>query len=252
LLCFSGLLFYLVISGQIGMYINPRFTVLSELAAVVLLLMSAVQFFNWRNSCHVHNQAPHKLVYVIFIIPLALALLLPDVALDANVASNRGLNFNSGNSTSAPLGSGALAQVSGESTDPGESTGQMADHTGISVSGPILVTADNYVRVIDAISQTPENYAGREIDMLGFVIRDRDLAPQEFGLIRFVITCCTADASPGGLIMKTRNVVDYKDGTWINVRGVIEVDNYDQQVVPVVETTSIELAAQPSDPYVYP
>ena len=109
LLCFSSLLFYLVIGGQIRMYINPRFTVLSELAAVVLLSMSAVQFFNWRSSCHVHDhKAPHKLVYVIFVIPLALFLLLPDAALNASVASNRGLNFNSGNSASAgrPLGAG--------------------------------------------------------------------------------------------------------------------------------------------------
>ena len=105
LLCFSILLFYLVISGQIRMYINPRFTVLSELAAVVLLSMFAVQFFNWRSSSHVDDHhALHKLVYVIFIIPLALALLLPDAALDASVASNRGLNFNSGNLTSAQPG----------------------------------------------------------------------------------------------------------------------------------------------------
>ena len=114
------------------------------------------------------------------------------------------------------------------------------------------MTADNFVRVVDAISQSPEDYAGREIDMLGFIIRDKDLAPQEVGLIRFIITCCTADASPGGFILKSRDAVDYKDGTWVNIRGVIEVNNYDQQVVPVIEATSIERAAKPSDPYVYP
>ena len=253
LLCFSILLFYLVISGQIRMYINPRFIVLSELAAVVLLSMFAVQFFNWRSSSHVDDHhAPHKLVYVIFIIPLALALLLPDAALDASVASNRGLNFNSGNLTSAQPGSGALPQAFVNGVNPGGSAGRQADITGVGNSGPIQVTADNFVRVVDVIGQSPEDYAGREIDMLGFVIRNKDFAPQEFGLIRFIITCCTADASPGGFILKSKDAVDYKDGTWINIRGVIEVDNYDQQVVPVIEATSIERAAQPSDPYVYP
>jgi len=253
LLCFSILLFYLVISGQIQMYINPRFTVLSELAAVALLSMFAVQFFNSRNSFHVYDHhAPHKLVYVIFIIPLALFLLLPNAALDASVASNRGFNFNSGNLTSAPPGSGALARASAKSADLGESAGQQTDNTGVSKSGPIQVTADNFVRVVDAIGQSPEDYAGREIEMLGFVIRNKDFAPQEFGLIRFIITCCTADASPGGFILKSKDAVDYKDGTWINIRGVIEVDDYDQQVVPVIEATFIERAAQPSDPYVYP
>jgi putative membrane protein len=249
LLCFSILLFYLVISGQIRMYINPRFTILSELAAVALFLMSAVQFFNMRNNDH---RPPYQLAYVIFIIPLALALLLPDVALDASVASNRGFNFNSGNSASAPPGSGALAQAPAGSADPGESAGLLPDNPGIGESEPIRVTADNYVRVIDAISQAPEDYAGRKIEMLGFIIRDKDLAPREFGLIRFIITCCTADASPEGFILKSKDALGYKDGTWINIRGVLEVDDFDQQVVPVIEATSVELAAEPADPYVYP
>ncbi len=247
LLCFGSLLFYLVISGQLRIYINPRFTILTELAAAALFSMFVVQLFYSRSRQPDDHNAPRMWVYVIFIVPLALAVLLPGAVLDASVASSRGLSFNGGNLASAPL-----SQAFASGIDPGGSAGQQANDAGVSKSGTIQVTPDNFVRMVDAIGQSPEDYAGREIDMLGFVIRNKDFAPQEFGLIRFIITCCTADASPVGFILKSKDAVDYKDGTWINIQGVIEVDNYDQQVVPVIEATSIERAAQPSDPYVYP
>lgn len=249
LLCFSILLFYLVVSGQIRMYINPRFTVLTELAAAALLSMFAVQLF-YSHSCHPHDHKTPMWVYVIFIVPLFLAVLLPNAVLDDSVASSRGLSFSSANSASAPLGSGALAQAD-NGISQGGSTGQ-ANDVSASKSGLIQVTPDNFVRVVDAIDQSPENYAGREIEMLGFVIRNKDFAPQEFGLIRFIITCCTADASPEGFILESKDAADYKDGVWISIRGMIRVDDYDQQVVPVIEASSIERVIQPSDPYVYP
>jgi putative membrane protein len=251
LLCFSILLFYLVVSGQIRMYINPRFTVLTELAAVALLLMFAVQLF-YSHSCHPHDHKTPMWVYVIFIVPLSLAVLLPNAVLDASVASSRGLSFSSANSASAPLGSGTPAQALASGIDQGGSTGRQANDASVSTSGSIQVTPDNFVRVVDAIDQSPEDYAGREIEMLGFVMRNKDFAPQEFGLIRFIITCCTADASPEGFILESKDAADYKDGVWISIRGMIRVDDYDQQVVPVIEVSSIERVVQPSDPYVYP
>jgi putative membrane protein len=252
LLGFSILLCCLVASGQIRIYINPRFVVLSELAAAALFLMSAVQLLYANGGCHADDhRSPWMGVYLIFIVPLALAVLLPKAVLDASVASNRGLDFNSGYSSAAPAGSGALTAGYGNGAGPGF-PGQQTDNTGISISGPIFVTDGNFVRVVSAIEQSPEDYAGREIDMLGFVLKDKSLAPQEFGLIRFIITCCTADAMPGGLILESKDAAGYQDGAWIHTRGVIRVDNYDHQLVPVVETTDIVRAAEPADPYVYP
>ena len=252
LLGFSILLFYLVISGQIRMYINPRFAILDAIAAAALFLMFAVQLFYTHRRDHAdnhcdHKDAPRPWVYVIFIIPLALAALLPNAVLGASVAYNRGLNFDN-----AQPGSGVLVQADANGIDPSGSGSQQTDNSGISKSGLINVTDDNFVRAVSAITQSPGLYTGREISMLGFVIRAKDFAPQEFGLTRFIITCCTADAMPGGFILESKEAVDYKDGTWINIRGVMKVDNYDQQVVPVIEVTSIELATQPPDPYVYP
>ncbi len=235
LLGFSFLQFYLVISGRIRMYINPHFAILNEITAVVLLAMFAVQLFYSRNTSSLKWGA------VIFIVPLALAFLLPDAALDARAAANRGLNFNSSINSAQP-GSGEQVPVSANGTD----------NTGISKSGTIQVTTDNFVRVVDALDQSPESYTGREIDMLGFVMREQDLAPHEFGLIRFIIAHCTADATPGGLIAESKDVANYKDGTWIDIQGAIGLDSYDQQVVPVIEATSVRRAAQPQDPYVYP
>lgn len=252
LFCFSILLFYLGASGQIRIYINPRFTVLTELAAAALLAMFAAQLF-YAHGTHPHDHG-HQTpiwVYFIFIVPLFLAVLFPDAVLDANVASSRGLSFDSANSASAPLRSGALTQTFANGVNQGGSAGQSHDASA-SESGLIQVTPGNFVRVVDTIDQSPEDYTGREIEMLGFVMRNKDFDPQEFGLIRFIITCCTADASPDGFILESRDAVDYRDGTWISIRGVIRVDDYDQQVVPVIEASSIARVAQPSDPYVYP
>jgi len=161
------------------------------------------------------------------------------------------LSLDSANSVSAPLGSGALTRTLPNGINQGGAAGQ-ADDAGTSKSGLIQVTPDNFVRVVDAIDQSPEDYTGRELEMMGFVMRNKDFDPQEFGLIRFIITCCTADASPEGFILESKEASDYKDGTWISIRGTIRVDDYDQQVVPVIETSSIKQVTQPSDPYVYP
>jgi putative membrane protein len=229
LLGFSVFLFYLSFSGQIRMFINPRFAVLNEITAVILLAMFAVQICAPWTGDGDHGHQPRRWVYAIFTVPLALAVLLPGTVLGTGVAANRGLNLNGG--------SGIPDQ---------------ANVTGISQSGPIQVTADNFVRVVDALGQSPESYAGRKIDMLGFVMRQQDLTSREFGLIRFVISHCTADAIPGGLIVESGDTGAFRDGTWIEVEGVIRLGNYEQQVVPVIEATSIKRDDQPQDPYVYP
>ncbi len=255
LLGFSILLFSLAASGRIRLYINPRFTILSELASAALFLMFIVQVFH-THAAHAHehccHDAPQKWVYAVFILPLALAMVFPGAVLDASMAANRGLNLNSGKPAvagPAPVAPGAV-QASANAAGPEGSADDQSD--GINESGLIRVTEANFVRVATSLNQSPGRYEGRQIDMLGLVMRNKDFAPEEFGLIRFVITCCSADASPGGFICKSKDADNYKDGAWLSIRGTIRTGTYNQQVFPVIEIASVKRAVQPPDPYVYP
>lgn len=79
-------------SNKIIFYINPRFVRLTEAAAVLMFLMFLVQA---ANSCrristvhsHCHfGQGKIKLAFLPFVVTLLMAFLLPNNALDANLA----------------------------------------------------------------------------------------------------------------------------------------------------------------------
>ena len=257
LLGFSGMLLYLVVSGRIRMYVNPRFAILSGIAAAALFLMFVVQLLHPPEPHHAHDCCCQeddnpKWGYAIFIVPLVLFLILPNATLDASLAANRGLGLNSAGAASGVAASNSNQAAANGGNSLGSGALNSIQDSDIDQGGLIQMSDANFVRVVTTLNQSPERYAGREIAMLGFVSRENDFAPQEFGLIRFVITCCTADASPGGFICQLQDAAKYKDGTWLEIRGTIEPGSYEGQSLPMIQVSSVKQAVQPSDPYVYP
>lgn len=96
-----------------------------------------------------------------------------------------------------------------------------------------------------------KEFAGKEIETMGFVYRQQDFTPQQFVVARFSVSCCTADASVFGVLVEHPQASKWATDSWVKVRGKLEsrmVDGYDMLVL---KATRVEPVKAPKDPYVY-
>jgi len=270
LLGFSAFLFWLVKSDNIVYYINPRFVRLTVAAAVLIFLMFLVQAGNsfrrisTSGCCH-SGHSNNKLVYLPFVVTLLMAFLLPNNALDANMAYNKGMNLGtrpvvtSGQSSPTPAVQDNVSKMQGNDNNMNnqgyDSQAQNPVQSKIEElqkASLIEVTEDNFTLVTNEVNIYPEQYIGKEITMLGFVLKDRKFASNQFGLVRYVIACCSADAMPDGFICEYNNASNLTEGDWLNIRGTIQLGRYEGNTIPIINVTSFSMAQTPQKPYIYP
>lgn len=270
LLGFSTFLFWLVVSKNIIFYINPRFVRLTEAAAVLIFLMFLVQAGNSfrrisaaHNHCH-FGQGGIKLVFLPFVVTLLMAFLLPNNPLDASMAYNKGMNLSTRSATSGKSSPSTVvpSNVPATQTDTNSSDPQAYDWPSqnpyqskideLRKSSLIKMSEDNFTLVTNEVNMYPEQYLGKEITMLGFVFRDQKYSSKQFGLVRYVISCCSADAVPDGFICEYTNASNFNEDSWLNIRGFIQMGKYENKDIPVIMITSFSKAQVPQNPYIYP
>jgi putative membrane protein len=63
------------------------------------------------------------------------------------------------------------------------------------------------------------------------------------------VTCCTADASVVGFVVKSDK--QFKENQWIETTGVIQLKKENGMDIPVLKLNSYQLIPAPKDPYIY-
>ncbi len=185
-----------------------------------------------------------SLTYIVFIIPLLLAFLIPPEALDPSMAEQRGFNVNIGasgaNEEDAADGIGESA--AGESASLPES--EITD-------GHLQVDPDNYVQVTDELWENPADFSGKELTGKGFLYKESGLEEGRFMLGRYMIFCCIADAIVVGFIVEPPPEAHVAEDTWVEVTGEINVGTYQGEETAVVEVTDWQEVEEPGNPYVF-
>lgn len=71
-------------------------------------------------------------------------------------------------------------------------------------------------------------------------------------IVRYVITCCIADATPTYVIVKGNELKSLKDDTWVTVSGTL-ADNSGSKwgFAPFMSLSGIAHVNAPQDPYAY-
>lgn len=98
----------------------------------------------------------------------------------------------------------------------------------------------------------PAAFAGKEADVIGFVYRDPRNGTNEFWVSRFAVSCCVADASALGLLVKSDQAAQLQTDSWVRVTGKFGVGEFAGEKLPVLVAEKIEPTEQPSQPYLYP
>jgi putative membrane protein len=242
LLSSYNLIHLLIASDQLSLYIHPRFTIFMEIADILLLIMAVTQFvrifFVTKSLSHCGHTHEHthffKSDVILFVATLFFSMIFPNTTLDANLVADRGLNTR------------LTPNVASEENLPRPLAAKLK------AEKIITVTDLNYTEVMSELNQFPDDYIGKEINMTGFVFRSSKEASNQFSLVRYVITCCTADALPYGVLGELKSAQQYPDGTWLEIHGVMDKGKFEDQSVGMIKLTSLKKINEPKKPYVFP
>jgi len=228
---------WLAFSGQLGLYIHPRYfaftAVMAVIAAVVVVV--ALVLPRQRDDEHEHEHAPDRhdasrapwrlrlaaVASAILVVATTAALLaLPPATLSTSLADGRDL------SASGIVGENAIELAS-------------ADPASFTVKDWAVLIADG---------ASGSTLQGARPQIVGFVIADPDEPESAFALARYVMTCCAVDAQPVGVRVELPGWQErFGDGAWIEVRGRFVEDDAGW----VLHADSAEPIEQPAEPYVY-
>ena len=219
-------------SGTLSLYINMQYMPLTVFGIIMLAIMTfvVIRYPGLESDEHGHHDAGHQhnispSALIILIIPLLIGVLIPVHPLDATAASTRGMNV------SAPLvGSSQTREF------------QSAADTRNILDWIVIFNSTNDL----------SPYVGQMARVTGFVYHDPRLPANQFIVSRFVITCCTADASAIGMIVNWNQSADLKESSWVEVKGPVQASKLGGQSIPLIEASYVQSTPQPDQPYLYP
>lgn len=241
-------------TGQLGLYIHPRYFWFSIAMALIgaVFVVAAFAFTplpeepdeatdaaaapeHHDHSHHDPAETPRAnragtiraaLAAVTIVVATGALLVLPPTTLTSATATQRSIN----SATSA-----------------------------LDASSPTLVGGDTANFTVKdwalLLRQNPDvgYYADKDVDVVGFVTASPDDPENVFYLARFSVTCCAVDAQPIGVPVYLPGWQEqFEEDQWLAATGAIEQNpgsTGDEPLVLVTET--LEVTEQPEQPYVF-
>lgn len=229
----------LFLRGVMSWYINPNYVAPTTLAGAVLVGLGAVGLARRQSavcahgccddgSCGCAEPSPRVWTYALLCVPLMLALLFPPRSLAAVSANQRG------------------PQIAGLTSVRGAAT---LRRVSLSIN-TLQFSMQDWVGALSA-DPNPHDYLGKPVRISGLFLHDPASAPPGYIMVlRYLVTCCIADARPVGLIVKDTTHGSIADNQWVTVSGTMGVASYQGQQIAVVEPKQIQ-ATKSESPYIY-
>ena len=221
LAAWSGLFWFLIITDRVDLYLSTRTSWVVPMAAGGLAAVALGLVLAGRSSRPEPVRVREAVIMTLLAAPVVLLVTLPPSTLGSFSAPKK-----------AQFSGSALSTIYGRFDGSSEIT--------------MLTVAAG--ETSDEGSRLLATRAGSEIDFVGFVARDSSAEADELMLSRYVVTCCTADATV--VQVRVVNVTPGRFGPddWIEVKGQI----YPIGREVIVVANSIEEVARPDRPYLTP
>jgi uncharacterized repeat protein (TIGR03943 family) len=254
LLAFAYYIWHLTNENALSYYVAPALARWIKLCPFPLGLMALsliIQAVLGKSAmlCNCGHRLPASplasgALYGLFLFPLLLGFVLPDRALGSAAAVKKGMSFSY--SAVEPEKS-----VRFESKHPYAQ--EFTELAKILYEQPVIpVYPAIFSEAFGAIDMFKKQFEGKEIAVSGFVYRDQageDTGP--FAVSRFLVQCCTADATPLGILVDPVRQQHLPADAWVKVQGKIRVVPQDGKELIRIEASSITPIAQPDAPYIY-
>jgi uncharacterized repeat protein (TIGR03943 family) len=196
LLIWCVFLLWLWTTGETARYLGPRTSWLVPFGAIALALAAiAHSRAAGTREGQARPTAADIAGFAVLLVPVAAGLLLANTQLGALAASKKLTARGIDPSALAELASRNASVVSFAQVRVAEHNRKFAAQTGI---GP-----------------------GRDVRLVGFVLRGPSDAHSQFQLARFYITCCVADSVPIGVTIDPADprAPSYRRDDWLDVSG---------------------------------
>jgi len=216
----AALLWWLLISGRIDLYLSTRTQWVVPIGAVLLTLAAGGRLVTARTREPEPVTRREAWLMGAVVVPVVLVMALPPAALGQFSANKRSGFASVGIATSAgDISSGELTLVdvaSAQTTPEGEQALAMR--------------------------------AGEAVDFVGFVTRYDDTPADELFLTRYVVTCCVADATIAQVRVVNVTPGAFAPNDWVQVRGAI----YPIGREVIVDASEVVRVDRPDRPYLTP
>lgn len=109
------------------------------------------------------------------------------------------------------------------------------------------------VDVVDLVSASGapaliQKLENRNVELRGQLYRNSN---SEFKVLRLIMYCCAADATPVGVIVHGKSPADTKNMDWVELQGTVHFVQSLGQVSPQIDLTSVQHVPTPANPYAY-
>ena len=226
---------WLAATNQLILYIHPRYVVFTVVMAVLALALVVASFVLRPGHQHPEPQrTSQKLLFATAgVLGLAVALamiIIPPATLTSATVAQRDIN-----------GSGVGADL--------RSVDEAAEATD---SAFAAFTVLDWASLLRQTSDTAF-YAGKPVDVTGFITEDPDDAANVFYVSRFVVTCCAVDAQPVGVPVYLPGWKDsYSLDDWVQVTGQFSANpsaSSAQQIA--LDPAQLTPVGEPAEPYLF-
>ncbi|WP_239618681.1 TIGR03943 family putative permease subunit [Cohnella mopanensis] len=272
---FAMFIVHLVRSGDLNLYIAPRMQFVVKLSALGLYAVAAQQLYSairtWfdREHDHLACECNHELpatwgksllLYGWFAFPLLIGFVVPDGMLGSSIASAKGVQFSpqlivkpaSGLPTASPgspsvelPSDSPLFATTDEFTDSYAKFGRKLASRNI-----IRVTDKQFIETLTTIDLYRSAFIGKTIELNGFVYRENAMGTTQFGVSRFSVNCCSADASPYGIMAIYDKANTLATDEWVTVTGKLGTTVYNNIEIIQILVDKVVSITPPDDPYV--
>lgn len=116
----------------------------------------------------------------------------------------------------------------------------------------IVVDEIGFLDIMMVIAAYQDEFQDREIELSGFVYRDHMMDDSELAVTRTAITCCLADATFYGILVRGQGLADFATDSWIKVTGKIDQAFVFDQNMLMIRADNVQQIPVPESPYVYP
>ncbi|OUE25138.1 TIGR03943 family putative permease subunit [Clavibacter michiganensis] len=242
---------WLTITGQLGLYIHPRYFVFTGIMAVIGLVATVAGFaLRPAEAAEEHDhdhgsaalggdasaagraslraRASRVAVAAVVTVTVVAVLVLPPRTLTNSTVTQRALNSSSVASDAAP------------------------DQELLGTSDFSTLGVKDWSQLL-AQTTDPTFFTSKSVDITGFVSADPDDPDDVFYVTRFVVTCCAVDAQPVGVpVYQPGWKSTLQTDEWVQVTGPFASNPSARSRQPLaVMPQTVTPVDQPADPYVY-
>ena len=231
----ATVMLHTIATGHINRLLSPMFRNYVLIAALVLLVLSALYVLLYQPDSE-NARATGRLRqlgrWLVLLVPVIAASILSPAGLSSTTMTNR-----SSTAGVAPMPSwNAASQKSADAAfaaDPNQ---------------PVPVEVTDLI----TLSRSPDQmkaFEGRKVRTVGLLVSQPGNPPK---LVRWIMWCCAADAQPASVELGGNTSGDWKDTQWLEVIGTAQFPSMLGHVVPRIDVESITPTQEPDEPYLSP